>query len=182
MARTYVGLLRGINVGGKTKVEMAALREAVGAAGFSEVRTYINSGNVIFGSEDPADGLEARLERVITESFGLEVPVLIRDAPAIERLCRAIPSAWTNDSEQRTDVVFLRAHIDAPDLMDRIDHDSTFENVLHAEGALVWNLRRADATRSNLRKLVGSSLYPHLSIRNINTVRKLHALMSERAD
>ncbi|HEX8534163.1 MAG TPA: DUF1697 domain-containing protein, partial [Allosphingosinicella sp.] len=71
-------LLRGINVGGKTSIPMAELRALAEGIGLSDVRTYIQSGNLLFDAEQP-DGLEQRLEEAIGKRF-LPVPVIVRSA------------------------------------------------------------------------------------------------------
>jgi uncharacterized protein (DUF1697 family) len=174
----YVALLRAINVGGKSKVDMPTLRAVFERVGCDDVRTYINSGNVIFRDQRSAEQLTPIVEDAIEAQFGFAVPALIRDLDTIARLCAEIPDGWTNDSEQRTDVVFLRDEVDTPDLLDRIKFNPEIENVRHVHGALVWNISRRNATRSNLTKLVGTPLYKSISIRNVNTARKLLELMT----
>jgi uncharacterized protein (DUF1697 family) len=174
---TYVALLRGVNVGGGSRVEMPRLRAICAALDFADVATYINSGNVIFRDTRSPGKLVSLLEAGIAEEFGLSVPVLIRDLPAIQGLCGAIPAGWTNDSEQKTDVLFLQDEVDRPDVLDAIAVDPERENVLRLPGALVWNVARANAGRSNALKLMGSDLYRKLTIRNVNTVRRLRELM-----
>lgn len=71
----YVALLRGINVGGKNKVPMADLRDALGDAGYESVRTYIQSGNVVFASARSRKGLEEEVEQVLEARFGFPIPV-----------------------------------------------------------------------------------------------------------
>jgi uncharacterized protein (DUF1697 family) len=76
----YVALLRGINVGGKTRVDMAALREICAAVGCEDVVTYIQSGNVVLKSKLSADELRTALEAAISEEFGFGPAVMIRTA------------------------------------------------------------------------------------------------------
>jgi uncharacterized protein (DUF1697 family) len=173
----YVALLRGINVGGKTKVDMAMLREVVAALGCDDVRTYINSGNVLFKDARSARTLVPRIEGAIEEEFGFPVAVQLRDLPAIRRLCKAIPDGWTNDKEQKTDVMFIPAELDKPGLLDSIEHNPEIETVLHAPGAIVWNISRKNQGRGNATRLVRSERYASMTIRNVNTVRKLRELL-----
>ena len=71
MARgRFVALLRGVNVGGRNLVAMADLRAAFEAAGFEAVRTYIHSGNVLFGSDAPRPSLEDAVEAMLEQRFG----------------------------------------------------------------------------------------------------------------
>lgn len=77
---TKIALLRGINVGGKRKILMADLKQLCEGLGFTHVQTYIQSGNIIFKSDEINTLLSTELEQAIVESFGFDVPVIIRDA------------------------------------------------------------------------------------------------------
>ncbi len=77
---TFVALLRGINVGGRRSVPMAGLRDLFAEAGARDVRTYIQSGNVVFGHTKAADALRHDLERRIEAATGHEVTVVLRTA------------------------------------------------------------------------------------------------------
>lgn len=78
----YIAILRGVNVGTGRKVPMADLKKLCGSLGLSNVRTYIQSGNLIFelAQPEPISALEARLQKAFSETFGFEIPVLIRTA------------------------------------------------------------------------------------------------------
>ena len=81
MSRTkFIGLLRGINVGGHNKIPMVELRSLCTEMGWDEVRTYIQSGNIVFASDDSAKSLEKALEQSIERRFDLKIPVIIRRA------------------------------------------------------------------------------------------------------
>ncbi|MFL5780042.1 MAG: DUF1697 domain-containing protein [Thermoleophilaceae bacterium] len=174
---SYVALLRGINVGGKNKVGMATLREVVAGLGCHDVGTYINSGNVLFRDARPPRTLAPKIEQAIEHEFGFPVAVQVRDLPGVRRLLDAIPDDWTNDKGQKTDVFFIPAELDKPGLLDSIVHDPEIETVLHAPGAIVWNISRENQSRGNAIRLVRSDLYPRMTIRNVNTVRKLRDLL-----
>lgn len=176
----YVALLRGINVGGNTKVEMPRLKKAVESLGCDNVRTYINSGNVIFSDSRTATELTGLLEAAIVTEFSLTIRVLIRDLPNIQHLCDTIPPEWTNDTEQKTDVMFLWNEIDDDTILQKISTKPDIENVLYIDGALVWNIGRKNVTKGSGIKLIKTDLYKSMTVRNINTVRKLAAMMSEQ--
>lgn len=77
--KTYIALLRGINVSGQKKVPMAALRELLSDSGLKGVETYIQSGNVIFKSpEKDIQKLELKIHEAIKTHFGFEVPILVK--------------------------------------------------------------------------------------------------------
>lgn len=174
----YVALLRGINVGGKTRVEMPRLKMTFEGLGCKDVSTYINSGNVIFSDERLADDLASLLEAAITQDFGLNVPVVVRSASNIAMLAQKIPLNWTNDAQQKTDVMFLWNDVDNKQVLDKIAINPAIENALYLPGAVVWNISRLDVTRGSGVRIMKTDLYKRMTVRNINTVRKLAQLMN----
>lgn len=175
----YVAFLRGINVGGNRKVEMSRLVAICQQMGCTQVRTYINSGNIILDSVLSPDQLEGGLEAGIKQNFGFEVPVVVRTAQSIQDLASAIPRGWTNDVDQKTDVMFLWPTVDLPETLKEIPAKPELETFVYYPGAIVWHVLRPNVTRSGGLKLVGTPLYQQMTIRNINTVRKLAALTQD---
>jgi uncharacterized protein (DUF1697 family) len=174
----YVALLRGINVGGKNKVGMKELKAAFEVAGMTSVRTYINSGNVIFSS-----GIRGRarlvglLEEAIVQRFGLEIDVVLRDLKAMRAVVKAIPTRWRNDETMKCDVMFLQGDAARATVMKKLPIKPEMEDVRYASGAIIWRVDRKYVTRSGMMKLVGTPLYKQMTIRNCNTARKLLELM-----
>jgi len=177
----YVALLRGINVGGKTKVEMPKLKALFEELGCENVSTYINSGNVIFQDERSANTLVSLIEEAITKTLGLNIRVVLRDSENISKLCREIPESWANDKEQKTDVLFLWDEIDSPNIIKKVVINPKIENARYIDGALVWNIGRENVTRGGGIKLIKTDFYKHMTARNINTVRKLYSLINEKS-
>lgn len=140
----YVALLKGVNVGGRAKVDMRELKAQFEQLGCTDVATYINSGNVIFRDRRSA----STLTRVLEEALGRRVAV--RSLAEMEALCARIPDDWTNDREQKTDVAFL---LDEP-------------------GELLWNARRDE-----LPPRYAHDWGADATVRNVNTVRRLAAMM-----
>jgi uncharacterized protein (DUF1697 family) len=97
----YVALLRGVNVGGRGKVDMRELKRQVEALGCSDVSTYINSGNVIFRDRRST----STLTRVLEKELGRRIAV--RSLAQVQALCRRIPDGYGNDREQKTDIGFV---------------------------------------------------------------------------
>jgi uncharacterized protein (DUF1697 family) len=175
----YVALLRGINVGGNAKVEMPRLKRVFESLGAQNVRTYINSGNVIFSDGRAAEELVQLIERAIEQEFKLQVPVVLRSKAEIDNLCASIPPEWTNDAAQKTDVMFLWDEIADEGILDKISINPEIENVRYCERALVWNIPRQFVTRGGGVKLIKTDYYRHMTVRNINTVRKLNQLLAD---
>jgi uncharacterized protein (DUF1697 family) len=173
----YVALLRGINVGGNNKVAMADLKETVTRIGGEDVRTHINSGNVVFDhrGRSPA-GLAKKVEQAIADDFGIQIRVLVLKASELARIAGDIPGSWTNDRTMRTDVIFLWDDVDTPEVIGDLPVRDGVDEVTYVPGAVLWRIDFADRTKSGKTKLVGTPLYRSMTIRNVNTVRKLAEL------
>jgi uncharacterized protein (DUF1697 family) len=171
----YVALLRGINVGGNNKVEMPKLKKVFESLGFENVSTYINSGNVIF--ETDKKDLEPQIEKALKKAFEFELRIVVRDAKNIKKLCKEIPKDWLNDTEQRTDVLFLWDEFDTKKSVDLIKTTGV-DTLKYIDGAIVWHVKRKDVAKSGMKKFIGSLIYKNMTARNINTVRKLNELLN----
>ena len=176
----YVALLRGVNVGGKNRVEMKRLKTAFEEAGFESVRTYINSGNVIFSTTRRAKAtLESLIEDVIEKDAGFRVPVVVRDLKSMRAVVKAMPKSWANDGKTKCDVLFLWDDVNRPSVVKKLKYRPEIEDVKYVSGALIWRVDQKNATRSGLMRLAGTPLYKRMTIRNANTARKLLELMEE---
>ncbi|MEZ5174980.1 MAG: DUF1697 domain-containing protein [Acidimicrobiia bacterium] len=174
-----IALLRGINVGGKNRVEMPRLKAIFEALGYNPVATYINSGNVIFGGTTDAEQPVTEIEQAIEDEFGLSVRVLLRTKHQVDAVLSAVPRTWVHDKTTRSEVLFLWDEVDRPDIVDEIPVREGIDRVLYAPGAVLWNVDRSDLGRSRMSRLVGSKIYKMMTMRNINTTRKLAGLMHQ---
>ncbi|MFF4876300.1 DUF1697 domain-containing protein [Micromonospora sp. NPDC000668] len=105
----YVALLRGVNVG-TTRLAMADLRRLVTDLGHDDVKTYLQSGNVVFGSSvRDAEKLAGGIERALADELGLTVPVLVRSARELAAVAGGNPYAEREDDPTRLLVAFLRS-------------------------------------------------------------------------
>lgn len=108
---SFIAILRGINVSGKNMVRMSELQRVLEQAGFRQVRTYIQSGNVLLESDETGQAvLEARIKAAIAEAFGFNIPVLVRDRAEWEAVARNNPFVNTrNEAIDKLHVTFLAA-------------------------------------------------------------------------
>ena len=169
----YIALLRGINVGGNHKVEMKRLKILLEAMGYKNISTYLNSGNVLFESEDHQEQIQVDVPNALLKEFGFEIPTLIKNKDEIKRIAAAIPPKWQNDKEQKTDVAYLFPEIDSEGTIDEVHIKSEYVDLIYVEGAIVWHVTREDYNKSQLNKLVGNKLYRQMTVRNVNTARFL---------
>ena len=174
----YVALLRGINVGGKNKVEMKKLKAVFEEAGMTSVSTYINSGNVIFSSPTRSRAKLARtLEKAIAKRFGFKIDVMVRDRRSMRAVIKALPDDWVNDKTMKCDVMFLQDEVAKASVLKQLRIKPELEDVVYASGAIIWRVDSKNVTRSGMMRLAGTPLYKQMTIRNVNTTRKLLALM-----
>ena len=98
--KRYIALLRGVNISGKNKVPMAELKKVFEGLGFGEVKTYLNSGNVIFSSvEENTEGLMRRIESMIKKQFSLDIPVFVIPKESLEDILQHAPEWWGSENK-----------------------------------------------------------------------------------
>jgi uncharacterized protein (DUF1697 family) len=173
----YVAFLRGVNVGGKSIVSMAAIKEALVALGLSDVRTYINSGNIIFSTRaSDAQRLSARMENALERHTGMAIKVLVMDHKTLKKMVAAIPRHWVDDKTMRTYVLLLWKELDDRGILDRLPIKPGVDELKYTPGAVVWRVDRDKVGRSQMNRIVGTPLYKKITIRSANTMRKLNEL------
>src|SRR3984893_7547923 len=178
---TYVALLRGVNVGGKGIVSMAAIKEALVALGLSDVRTYINSGNVIFSTRaSEAQQLTARIENGLEQHTGMAIKVLVMDRKTLKKMVDAIPRNWVDDKTMRTYVLLLWKELDDRTILGRLPIKPRVDEIRYTPGAVVRAGHRENVGRSHMNRIVGTPLYEKITIRSANTIRKLNELTATR--
>ena len=173
----YVALLRGINVGGKNKIHMKILKETFEQVGMSNVSTYINSGNIVFSDSTRTRGeIEKTLEQAILEDFNLQIRILVCSIKDFDVVMRAIPESYTNDQNMKSDVLFLWDEIDDASILTQLTINAV-DTVEYVARAVLWSVAREDAVKSGMVKLASARLYKQMTIRNVNTTRKIYELM-----
>lgn len=123
--KTYIALLRGINVGGHRKVPMAELRDLLTKIGFSNVKTYIQSGNVIFQTKEiPFLQLENGIRKSIETHFGFEVSVMVRTRQQLQKIFDDCP--FSEDQKSNSYFAIL-SHIPQEDLVE-VAYEKVYEH------------------------------------------------------
>jgi len=175
----FVAFLRGINIGSRNRIAMPALREALEAAGFSDVQTYVQSGNVVLSSRAKAKTVRVKAEKVLDESFGLDVPVVVRSAAELAAVARRNPLGKVATDPKRYQVTFLSAKLPAKVVRELEESAASGEQVVVA-GREVYAWHPKTIARSKLwNKLAGKSLGVDATSRNWSTVEALLELVGE---
>lgn len=181
-SNVFVALLRGVNVGGNNMISMRALKESFEKMGFTQVVTYINSGNIIFSTkENDARKLEVQLEQMLLKDYKLDSKVVIRSLPEIAKLVKSLPPGWGGDASWRYNVIFLRHTIDSKKILTELPVKDDIEEVVYRPGTLLWSAQASEANRSNMVKIISKKVFKDMTMRNLNTTKKLYELMKKVA-
>lgn len=180
----FVALLRGVNVGGNNMISMSSLKKSFEATGFTNVTTYINSGNIIFETkEKDARKLEKKIEQMLSREYQLNSKVVVRSLPEMEQLVQNLPRSWSSgDSSWRYNVMFLRHTIDSEAILSELPPNSEIEQVVYRPGTLLWSAQVESITRTQMSKLSGRKVFQDMTVRNLNTTKKLYELMKKAAE
>jgi uncharacterized protein (DUF1697 family) len=172
----YLLLLRGINVGGRNKVPMAALRELLESHGHTKVSTYIASGNVILSSDQSAATIKRELEADLPQTFKLDselIGVLVLRLTQLRAVVRKRPKGFGDRPDTyNSDVVFLMG-IDASTAMEVFDPRPGVDKVWPGPGVIYSQRLSAQRTKSRLGKIVGTPAYKSMTIRSWATTMAL---------
>ncbi len=176
----YVALLRGINVGGKNNVAMADLRETFELAGYDSVRTYIQSGNVIFETSKAQKGLEKHIEGALEARFGLPLVVVVRSNDQLWSTVEDAPRGFGQKPDlYHSDAVFLKAPLTADRVMELVELREGVDQAWPGDGVVYFARLSAQRTRSKMSKLISKPEYKLMTIRSWSTTTKLLDLMDE---
>ena len=171
----HVAFLRGINVGGNNKIEMKALREVFGALGFENVKTYINSGNVIFETVE-SNRLSARIETAIEAKFSLRIKTMTRSATEIRDIIENNPFAGQYENDKDLHVLFLDKEL-PPEKRELLLSNSNENEMFAVRKREIFCLLRAGVADSLLGKgFVDKKLKTPATARNWRTVKKIAEL------
>ncbi len=173
----YLGLLRGINVGGKNTVKMSELRDSLEEMGLADVATYINSGNFIFRAPRQSRAeLTKRLEADLTKKLGLELKIVLLTRAQVKRVVDEAPRGFGGESE-RCDVIFLFPLLTVKRAVSAMETKEGVDRLWEGSRVLYFSRLTEKATSSRMGRVVGKPEYQSMTIRSWGTATKLLALM-----
>jgi len=174
-----IALLRGINLGARNRVSMPELRSALGKAGYEDVRTLLQSGNVVLSSEGSPDAVARELEALVADAFGVESRVVVRSRDQLGQVVQRNPLAEAVKDPKRFQVSFLSAAPDPEIVRELTAREFAPEQVAFL-GEEVYAWHPGGLQRSPLARLLDDRrLGVTATARNWNTVTKLLALADE---
>jgi uncharacterized protein (DUF1697 family) len=180
----HVALLRGINVGGKNAVPMPALKACFEDAGFDDVKTYIQSGNVVFDAPSSRQAeLTRRIEGILRKAFGhYDASVVVRSRSQMRAIVERAPKGFgTEPATYRYDVVFLKPPLTAKTAIKEVSTKEGVDRIWAGTGVLYMSRLDSRATQSRLNRVASLPIYKSMTIRNWNTTTKLAELLEAKA-
>lgn len=173
----YTAFLRGINISGKNKIAMPDLKKVLEGMNFYDVSTFLNSGNVLFSS-DNGDSIDIKkqMEAMIDKEFALEIPVHIIRYDYLKEILENAPQWWgTDDKDKYHNLIFIMTS-DTPEQIcdlagapsDGLEMIQTYKNVIY------WTFDRKQYQKCNWwKKTACAGIAEKLTVRTANTLRKL---------
>ena len=177
----YVALLRGINVGGNNKVVMSELREQIEAAGFGHVRTYINSGNLLFEAEAPREDVAQRVEDLLARHYDFPIRLALLTGQDYLAQLDELPDWWHGEVARR-DALFYTRGLDRDHVRERIEAMELGDEAVHfGEHAVFWGKfdEKSFLKTAYHKRLLREDFYRQVTIRSGSTVEKIAAMVSQ---
>ena len=181
MTERYLALLRGINVGGKNLIGKDDLRRCFQDLGFEHVRTYIQSGNVLFRTSASGTAeLTARVEAGLSERFSYAARTVVLSYADYTAALAAAPPEWGEDETRRHNALFTFAGITPAEVLANLPPAKPeIDTIVTGPGVVFWSTAKDAITRSAFMKLPSLPIYQQVTIRNHNTVLKLAELLDK---
>ena len=172
--KKYVAFLRGINISGKNKINMSKLKAELEVLGFSEVSTYLNSGNVFFASE--TEEAKTIIEKMIAEKFGLVIPVYVIEMSELKEILLNSPGWWDSGDKDKYDNLIFILSSDTPEDICAYVGETTdgLERIQIYKNVIFWTFDRKAYNKCNWwKKTASAGIADKLTIRTANTVKKI---------
>jgi uncharacterized protein (DUF1697 family) len=179
----YAALLRGINVGGKNLIKMAELKACFEGMGFIHVRTYIQSGNVLFYSDEADQArLVSQIEGTLSRTFNYISRVAVRSDQQMKDIVAHSPKDFGSDpAAYRYDVIFLKEPLTSAEAMKSVTTKEGVDLAFAGKGVLYFSRLISKASQSHLSRIMTMPVYQNMTIRNWNTTIKLLDMMEAAA-
>ena len=173
----YAAFLRGINVGGNNTIKMEKLREVLGSVGFDDVKSYINSGNVIFKTAKTSnEKLAAKIAKAVKKDFELDIAIMVRSIPEIEELLANIP--FEKGEGQEIFAVFLAEKLSDEKEKLLLAHNNPAETFAVYKTDVFCLMDKGFPDSQLGKKFIDNKLKVAATARNIRTVMKIADLSS----
>lgn len=172
----FIALLRGVNVGGKNRVPMKELQDCFEEIGFTNVKTYINSGNVLFDSDTVTDesALQEVCQREIESRFGFPIALSVIKSETLADSMKQAPEWWDIGKEEKHNALFVIYPATAEEVLAEMGElNPEYEKAAYSNNIIFLTSSIKYYSRTKFSKIVGTEAYQKVTIRNANTTKKL---------
>jgi uncharacterized protein (DUF1697 family) len=175
----YCALLRGINVGGNNIIKMIDLKRSFENNGFKNVETYIQSGNVIFSSDEKnMENLTLQIEEKLSKDFSYQSKIILLNEAFLKRVVENIPEGFGVEPDlYRYDVLFPKLPLTSSEVLTVLTCKDGVDSAIDKNEVIYFSRFGEKSSQSQLSKFVTSTLYKQVTIRNWNTTKKLANMM-----
>ncbi|MBI9010580.1 MAG: DUF1697 domain-containing protein [Clostridiales bacterium] len=170
----YISFLRGINVSGKNKIEMNALKILYEALGFKEVNTYLNTGNVIFSSSLPKGDIGIKIEEAIQSKFDLDIEVIVRSKEELKRLIESYP--FGHEGKNRY-VTLLKTSSDVIDKEKILEASKPLDKTYFTSNEIMLFVPEGYGKSKLTNRFFEKMTLSIATTRNMNTLEKIYKKM-----
>lgn len=174
----YVALLRAINVGGNALIKMADLKKAFDEEGYTNILTYIQSGNVIFESESTnSKKIEDNLEKALSKRFQYSSKVVVLSEIQFRQVLADIPKRWQKEQDLRCYIAFVKTPALPKDVLREATLTEGIDFLDEGKKVVYMTTLMRGLMNSGFKKLIGKNIYKEMTMRNYSTRQKILQLL-----
>lgn len=174
----FIAFLRGINVGGNSLIKMADLKSAFEKLGFTNILTYINSGNVIFDSNlTDQSKIAQHLESGLSKQFNLDLRVVVVSKSELDQIIKEAPTDWKKRTDIRCYLTFVRPPATPSQVLKEVNPKEDIDFIKEGPGVVYMTTLLSGITKSGFSKLAAKPIYQDITIRNYNTAIKIQKIL-----
>jgi len=176
----YIVLFRGINVGGKNIIKMDKLKAVFEELNYSSVKTYIQSGNVIFDDHEiDRKKLKENIGKALLKILGNDLSFAILTYNEIKQIVNEKPEGFGEDKENKYDIIYLMEPLKVKNAIKEIKTRNGVDEIYPGKKVIYISRSIKYLSKSYLSKIMKTSIYSNITIRNWNTTKKIYELMKK---
>jgi uncharacterized protein (DUF1697 family) len=180
--KKYLVLLRGINVGGKNIIKMNELKNLFEELKFTDVKTYIQSGNIVFNNDEVDKiKLEKIIEKALLKKLNIKINIVILTIKEMKQIINKKPKGFGEDNENKYDVIYLMKSLKVKDAIKEIKTREGVDKIYEGEKVIYISRSIKSLSKSYFSKILETPIYKDITIRNWNTAKKLYELMDDKS-
>jgi uncharacterized protein (DUF1697 family) len=177
----YIAFLRGVNVGGKNILRKKLLKQAFQDLGYSNIFTYIQSGNILFSSRESDTKRHAEnIEAILSNRYSIQTRAVVYTETQYKSVVNDAPDNWGKDENYRHRIIFLLGGFSPSEIMEYMGNsDDGVETISLGLGVIYSSVSKKHIPKSVMRKFALTPAYQYVTVRNHNTVYNIYKLFED---